>query len=98
MTMKYILPTAMMLFSIAVLATGGGPQASREAEKQMTDRKDTMNSEKRMEERHNNASVIIGTGKGTASDGTGTSDKDIRPQGKGHNKDYSDTDLKSDNE
>ena len=42
----------------------------------------TMNSEQEMEKRHNNASVIIGTGHGTSTDGYGTTEKDTRPQGK----------------
>lgn len=86
--MKFILPTAMMLFSIAVLATGGGAQS-----KNTTETKKTMNSQHEMEERHNNASVIMGTGMGTAYDGKGMTEKDARPQGKKVNKDYSDKDL-----
>lgn len=55
------------------------------------------NSQQEMERRNNNASVIIGTGSGTASDGYGTTTKDTRPQGK-RNADYSDLDLKKKDE
>lgn len=83
----------LSLFSFQALATGGGPEAGREQE-----RRKRMNSQQEMEKRHNNASVIIGTGSGTATDGYGTTDKDIRPQGKKRNADYSDTDLNTKDE
>jgi hypothetical protein len=91
--MKYILPTALMLFSIAVLATGGGAQSNRPAME-----KDTKNSEGRMEERQNNSSVLMGSGSGIDSAGKDTSARDMRPQGKDHNNAYSDTDLSPDDE
>lgn len=76
-------------------ATGGGVQTSLESEKRKH-----MNGQRRLEERDNNASVIMGTGSnpGTASDGHGTTEKDIRPQGTKRNSDYQDLDLKSDDE
>lgn len=91
--MKLSLFIILSLISLQTLATGGGPQAGRELEKRKM-----MNSQQEMEERHNNASVIIGTGGGTATDGYGTTEKDIRPQGKKRNADYSDTDLNTKDE
>ena len=81
------------LITLNAFATGGGPEASQRIET-----RDKMKSQKGLEERRNNASVIIGTGSGTASDGYGTTDKDTRPQGKKHNADYSDTDVKTNDE
>ena len=80
---------AALLAGAHAFATGGGAQTAPREQ----DKKQIMNSQKGLEERNNNASVIIGTGRGTPSDGYGTTEKDIRPQGKKVNEDYSDTDL-----
>jgi hypothetical protein len=88
--MKYILPTALMLFSIAVLATGGGAQS-----------KMTKQSSKAMSEVQEEESIDdpykMNTSRGTGSQSTEGNDV-IQSQDEEHKSDHSDTHLKTDDE
>lgn len=77
-------PIEMITLVLAFCLAGAHAFAVTEKEK-----KDYPNAEKRLGEPPGNASVLIGTGKGT-----GTPQKDTRPKGKRVNEDYSDTDVK----
>jgi hypothetical protein len=85
--MKYILPTVLMLFSLGVIATGGGPEANRTMKK----RQENVRAEKHPDGNSVQAGVNTGTG-------ASNTEKDIRIPEEKVNKDYSDTDLETDDE